>query len=113
MTEDEAKRRWCPFGRKVSSPWSQGKDFPAVNRDQNDHAETMCLGSLCMSWRWEPLKVDAAYLEAVKKATAEAKEAGTPASLAAAKVNANRAAYGLPERSTEGYCGLAGKPEPA
>lgn len=105
MTEDDARQRWCPFARifnggTATNRMVTGEPAPASH----------CLGHGCMAWRWQPLAVDNAYLEAVKRATAEAKEAGTFVNLAAAKVNANRAAYGLPERSTEGYCGLAGKP---
>lgn len=52
MTEDDARQKGCPFARKVNSAGSQGKDYPAVNRNQNGFAETMCLGSGCMAWQW-------------------------------------------------------------
>lgn len=53
MTEDGARLSWCPFGRQVNNPGSLGKDYPAINRGQTGHGETMCLGARCMAWRWK------------------------------------------------------------
>lgn len=45
--EDEAKTKWCPFGRLSVT------DEPAANRWGNgSDQETKCIGSGCMAWRW-------------------------------------------------------------
>ena len=82
MTEDEAKKKWCPFAR-VTEKWPDGVTCArnrVVTIDGNSESElssvehasdlvgTKCLGSQCMAWR---------------------KEEGL---------------------NIEGYCGLAGKP---
>lgn len=36
MTEEEAKTKWCPFGRPETA------------------ATDRCIGSACMAWRWKP-----------------------------------------------------------
>jgi len=60
MTEDEAKTKWCPFVRIVSST-IDGQGFtPAANRMVNsDYPEQTllpktgnCISSECMAWRW-------------------------------------------------------------
>lgn len=46
-TEEEARGRWCPFGRMLSSG-NQG----SFNRNSYDQGTTKCLGSKCMMWKW-------------------------------------------------------------
>lgn len=65
MTEEEAKTKWYPFARVIPAMLS-GKSMvvtqgvPAHNRVHNEgdkeatwHATMNCIGSACMSWRWD------------------------------------------------------------
>lgn len=47
MTEEEARTKWCPFGR-VYSPNG------AYNRTETTAAAgpSRCIASNCMAWRW-------------------------------------------------------------
>lgn len=50
MTEDGAKRMWCPFSR-LSSYTGEA----AVNRRREDGGilpSSGCIASECMAWRW-------------------------------------------------------------
>lgn len=53
MTEDEAKKRWCPF----SMTFGHGVSLNRINFDAAQspdvRKQTRCLGSGCMAWRWE------------------------------------------------------------
>lgn len=64
-----------------------------------------CAGSKCMAWRWQPLMVDDAFKEAVKRRAEAASEHPTKA---ASYVAENRKEFGLPDKAHLGYCGLAG-----
>lgn len=53
MTEEEAKKRWCPFAR-----YSAGSNDNASNRWQRQDGDNdlnpptcRCIGSGCMAWR--------------------------------------------------------------
>lgn len=48
MTEEEAKTKWCPFGR-VEGPFVYGN--PTVNRGEAEKSWTFCIASACMAWR--------------------------------------------------------------
>lgn len=56
MTEDEAKKKWCPFARLAIS---NRPNTPSLNRilDVDDPSIienlTKCIGSDCMAWRVE------------------------------------------------------------
>lgn len=51
MTEEEAKKRWCPFVRAV---YANASGMAAVNRDgKRMHPGAACIASECMAWRWE------------------------------------------------------------
>lgn len=47
MTEDEAKTKWCPFGRGTDGQ-NRGQDD-----DGNEAAYGACIASDCMAWRWK------------------------------------------------------------
>lgn len=91
MTKDEAKTKWCP---------QTGPRF-----DKALHPNQCCLGAVCMAWRWSRAKETKAYLDAVH---ARVKETGENFNVATNKVWARLAST---FEQTEGYCGLAGKPE--
>ena len=51
-TEEEAKRKWCPFSRAIAS-YGEGT-YGTSNRDcgsMNGDA-TACIASSCMAWQW-------------------------------------------------------------
>lgn len=53
MTEDEAKRKWCPFAR-VPMSYLDNSPAPAVNRAYSGNsadAGSLCIASACMAWR--------------------------------------------------------------
>jgi hypothetical protein len=47
MTENEARKKWCPHGRVYSSNG-------AFNRTENRAVDgpSKCIASDCMAWRW-------------------------------------------------------------
>ena len=49
MTENEAKKKWCPMTRVSNG-------YRVVNRKFTDvadfHPHHCCVGALCMMWRW-------------------------------------------------------------
>lgn len=52
-TEEEAAKRWCPFGRRLTC-YGEGTELAMAshNRTGEGQPATMCLGSRCMAWRW-------------------------------------------------------------
>lgn len=110
MTEEEAKKKWCPHARFKFSALS---DCPASNRDDGSdgcknpflRSGTRCLGSECMAWRWSTAKETEAFLGLVRdrmKATGENFAKATQAALVE---------NGETFVKTEGFCGLAGAPK--
>ena len=47
MTEDEAKKKWCPHGRGLDSY----SETVSHNRYTDGKPVTLCIGSECMAWR--------------------------------------------------------------
>ncbi len=54
MTEDEAKKKWCPFSRQVAVVSREvGASVATANRDSGEHygvQNVNCIGSQCMAW---------------------------------------------------------------
>lgn len=88
VTEGEAKTKLCQ--ESYVAAW------PNVKR---------CIASTCMAWRWSRAKETKAYLDAVQARMAATKENFNVAT------NKVWAEIGSTFEQTEGYCGLAGKPE--
>lgn len=64
-----------------------------------------CYGDVCMMWRWSRAKETKAYLDEVQRFMAETGENFNSAT------NKIYAKLGSTFERTEGYCGLAGRPE--
>ena len=79
MTEEEAKTKWCPHTRQCGAV--------AYNRNSVGKPSGMCVGSACMSWRWDRYAVKTRDLGGMSIDTGE-----------------------IETSTTRGYCGLAGHP---
>ena len=96
MTEEEARKKWCPFARQMVEIRSQGGGVTgpvavaSANRF-NDDKGTLCVASGCMAWRWGESKFEGA--QAVVDAGHGRQRIGT-----------------VDVEIKRGYCGLAGKP---
>jgi hypothetical protein len=87
MTEEEAKTKWCPFVRAGSALGG----YLSNRIEGNGVPSTLCIGSACMAWRW-----GAMYTFGTEWNPNTGQPQAFPESM---KVS-----------TTEGYCGLAGKP---
>jgi hypothetical protein len=48
LTENEAKKKWCPYARETG-----GENRTFMKKDATAApAECRCIASLCMAWRW-------------------------------------------------------------
>ena len=54
LTENEARGKWCPFGRELRVYESEIVNLAAVTAVNRDYGEASCpcLASGCMAWRW-------------------------------------------------------------
>lgn len=50
MTEDEARKKWCPFATVVAFNFQQNMIPVAINRTRGLGEQPTCLGSGCMAW---------------------------------------------------------------
>ena len=98
MTEDEAKKKWCPQVREI------GDDPVAYNRNYVGKPVGRCVASECMAWRWSEAKRTVAFLEAVQAHMRTQTKPNFNTAVQAV-VYADRAGEFA---RTEGYCGLAG-----
>lgn len=104
MTEEEALKRWCPFS-STTERFGNGATSQARNRVfiegggpiMRPLAGATCMGSLCMAWRWKPV-ANPDWRDDTSMIT----------------VSPRRNPYAEPPASipstTDGYCGLAGRP---
>lgn len=52
MTEDEAKTKWCPFG-KTGNDVMCGMNRPAIGKNYQGLLDScMCIASNCACWVW-------------------------------------------------------------
>jgi hypothetical protein len=93
MTEDEARTKWCPFARCLTTIDNDGNPIAltAINRAAGDVAGSLCIASACMAWRFTD------YFNEQHRLTR--------------KVTIEPAPDGWSETNREGHCGLAGRPE--
>lgn len=81
MTQDEAKKRWCPFAHSRSVRFEDEENgggsvmYMPANKNR---PTTLCVAGDCMAFRW------------ITENTPDGR--------------------GIQASKTEGYCGLAGKP---
>jgi len=54
VTEDDARRMWCPFTRVLETAHPRHDAGAAVNRRSGQRPAlcTECQASACMAWRW-------------------------------------------------------------
>lgn len=87
LSEEEAKKRWCPQARELDWHKDAGnidRKISGYNRNKNGNIPA-CIASYCMVWRW----AEAKKLRDIDLVTSDVQD--------------------LPPRT--GYCGIAGKPE--
>lgn len=95
MTEDEAKKKWCPHARIKGSnrAYEVGEGGVAVLVD----GRPLCIASACMAWRWIDAPVEG------REGSQEAVQIGSRVHVE--RVPAIKAVVG------DGFCGLAGAPQ--
>jgi hypothetical protein len=55
LSEDEAKRKWCPFGRgmvEVRTVHGEPVSASSANRTVQGVPTVGCIGTACMAWHW-------------------------------------------------------------
>lgn len=116
MTEDEAKAKWCPFGRIAhvngATANSRAHNDPDLAQD--------CIGSACMAWRWHDNDLQRCRIPDGPDACSVDAPAHRPANVPTTWVwDATDAACGeacwtepVEEwlARSHGFCGLAGVP---
>lgn len=84
MTEEDARKKWCPFVRVteegVEKSWNRSIDQFLIDGGKMKAVHTACIASECMAWRWVLTEKPGRHVP-----------------------------LGVKER-VQGYCGLAGSP---
>ena len=61
MTEDEARKKWCPFARVIQFDIDEmptgNRLYTASNDEMNFDGPALCIASECMAWRTYDLRV--------------------------------------------------------
>lgn len=53
LTEAQARTHWCPFVRVVHTDAEVGQIVAANSWGDGQRSQAcMCVGSMCMAWRW-------------------------------------------------------------
>jgi len=52
LTEEEAKTKWCPMVRFITSHNFQGSVRTLINNRDGGN-ESVCIASECMWWKWD------------------------------------------------------------
>ena len=125
VTEEEARKKWCPFVRLMSVAKRDGKRDTAVtafNRialtsDAATHdmspAAARCIASECMAWRWGEIESenDGVYEGRLEPGEFNPPFAQCPPGYEVTSYNsASFCAVKNHRNVVKGWCGLAGKP---
>lgn len=121
LTEEEAKKRWCPMARvsiggKLPSSMNR---LQTIGKDSDGETVTegklrlpvgaRCIASECMAWRWREDRLQNVEQEAAEKLVAEGWQA------VAFRLVGPRGLHTkvctLTRKTDHGYCGLSGSPE--
>lgn len=86
VTEDDARRLWCPAGRLEGNASNRTADG-WVTRESDSHPPSACVAGKCMWWRWADKLTE---------------------SLTPVRVHQGGRLVDLEHR--RGYCGMAGTP---
>lgn len=66
MREEEARDKWCPFGRRyIFDEFTTGGAMTAINEPDSIDYRQNCIASDCMMWRWEISPSEAARVNAM------------------------------------------------
>lgn len=101
MTEDEAKAKWCPFGRVANQSGSFNRSSLKPELD----GVSLCIGSACMAWR--VLVMEAHQENVFNTKTPPEGDGWKPQNPSPHCTAWFRT---IPEKRI-GYCGLAGQPQ--
>jgi hypothetical protein len=62
MTEEEAKRMWCPFARVIDITGKGGGNrWDDSGKPFTSPSGSLCMASNCMAWRWQSALSDDGY----------------------------------------------------
>lgn len=126
MTEDEAKKKWCPFVRIADIDGALNNRCKPVMEERTTVGQASgCIGSACMAWReikptglkFIPCDDQFAFIEPSRPDHVPNSwlwNNGTPEHLLAHYQNSQAAGWRESEEAAHerlgGYCGLAGNP---